>query len=47
MAEKIEKSEEEWKKSLTPEAYQVLRRHGTERAFTGAYYQLKDPSTLR
>ncbi len=45
MAEKIEKSEEEWKKSLTPEAYQVLRRHGTERAFTGAYYKLKDPGT--
>jgi peptide-methionine (R)-S-oxide reductase len=30
----ITKSDEEWKKLLTPEQYQVLRKHGTERAFT-------------
>lgn len=37
--DKIVKSEEEWKKELTPEQYRVLREKGTERAFTGKYYQ--------
>jgi peptide-methionine (R)-S-oxide reductase len=35
--EKIHKSDEEWKKILTPEQYQVLRKQGTERAWTGEY----------
>lgn len=35
---KINKSEEEWKKELTPEEYKVLREKGTERAFTGDLY---------
>ena len=34
----IIKSDEEWKKSLTSEQYRVLREKGTERAFTGSYY---------
>lgn len=42
MEEKVTKSEEEWKKILPPEAYQVLRKKGTERAFTGKYHDLKE-----
>jgi peptide-methionine (R)-S-oxide reductase len=36
--EKIVKSDEEWKKTLTPEQYRVLRKEGTETAFTGKYW---------
>lgn len=42
MSEKIEKTDAEWKRELTPEQYQVLREKGTERAFTGKLYHLKD-----
>ncbi len=39
--EKIKKSEEEWKASLTPEQYEVLRKKGTERPWTGAFLENK------
>jgi peptide-methionine (R)-S-oxide reductase len=39
---KVIKSEEEWKKILTEEQFYVMRQKGTERAFTGAYYDLHD-----
>ena len=42
-AEKITKSEAEWKKQLTDEQYHVTREAGTECAFTGAYWNTKDP----
>lgn len=41
MPDKIIKTDEEWKKILTPEQYQVLRQKGTECAFTGKYYEYK------
>lgn len=36
------KSEDKWKKDLTPEEYHVLREGGTEPAFSGKYYETKD-----
>ena len=37
MADKLLKSDDEWKKTLSPELYRVAREKGTERAFTGRY----------
>ena len=42
---KIQKTEQEWKATLTPEQYQITRQKGTEPAFTGQYYKTKDKGT--
>jgi methionine-R-sulfoxide reductase len=39
---KVVKTEEEWKKTLTPEQYRVLRQKGTERPYTGKYWKVND-----
>ncbi len=44
---KIQKTEQEWKKELTPEQYQVCRMKGTEPPFTGKYYDSKEPGMYR
>jgi peptide-methionine (R)-S-oxide reductase len=43
--EKIEKTEAEWREQLTPEQYEILRNHGTERPFTGKYVDAKENGT--
>ena len=45
MVEKIEKTEEEWRRELTPEQYRVARQKGTEPPFTGKYYRHKEEGT--
>lgn len=41
MTDKVVKTDAEWKAQLSPESYQVARKHGTERAFSGEYHDSK------
>jgi peptide-methionine (R)-S-oxide reductase len=43
MSGKLEKTDAEWRAELTPEQYRIARRKGTERAFSGAYWNTKTP----
>jgi peptide-methionine (R)-S-oxide reductase len=47
MAEKVVKSEAEWRKQLSNEQFEVARKKGTERAFTGAYWDNHDEGVYR
>jgi peptide-methionine (R)-S-oxide reductase len=47
MTEKISKPEDEWRRELTPEQFHILRRKGTEGAFTGEYAHSKTPGVYR
>ena len=47
MADKVAKSDAEWRKQLTSEQFEVARKKGTEHAFTGAYWDNHDKGTYR
>jgi peptide-methionine (R)-S-oxide reductase len=47
MMDKLRKTDEQWRRELDPEQYQVLRNKGTERAFSGRYWDTKDPGLYR
>lgn len=47
MPEKIIRSQEEWRELLTPEQFRIMRKKGTERAFTGKYHNLKGTGIYR
>lgn len=47
MVEKVRKSDEEWRRRLTPLQYEVTRQCGTEPPFTGAYWDHKEPGLYR
>ena len=47
MTRRVRKSEEEWREILSDEEYEILRKKGTERAFTGRYWNEKAPGVYR
>jgi len=47
MSEKVQLTDEAWRARLRPEQYEILRRKGTERAFTGAYWDEHAPGVYR
>ena len=47
MTRKVVKTDEEWRATLTPEQYRVAREKGTERPFSGEYYETKDAGVYK
>ena len=47
MAAKVNKTDEEWRRELSPEQYEVMRKKGTERPWSGEYNATKDPGVYR
>jgi len=47
MKQKVQLSDQEWRARLSPEQYAILRQKGTERAFTGAYWDEHAPGIYR
>jgi peptide-methionine (R)-S-oxide reductase len=47
MSDPVEKTDAEWREILSPEQYQVLRQKGTERPFTGKFWDTKTEGTYR
>ncbi|HEY1264137.1 MAG TPA: peptide-methionine (R)-S-oxide reductase, partial [Terriglobales bacterium] len=45
MSQKVTKTDQEWQEKLSPEQYHVARQAGTERAFTGKYWNTKEKGT--
>lgn len=47
MTEKVSKTEDQWREELSPEQYAVLRKQGTEPAFSGKYWKTKEDGAYR
>ncbi|MDQ3923856.1 MAG: peptide-methionine (R)-S-oxide reductase, partial [Actinomycetota bacterium] len=47
MVEKVRKTEEEWRKDLSPQQYRIMRAKGTEQAFTGEHWDRKEEGVYR
>ena len=47
MTQRVQKTDEDWRRELSPEQYAILRQAATERAFTGAYVDMEDPGSYR
>ena len=47
MSDDVKRTEEEWREILSEEEYEILRKKGTERAFTGRYWNEKTPGVYR